>query len=181
MFTMNFKKTAGAPAFQLSMPSASLVLTEVAKDEEKASAILGSFLRKVNDGNGKGGIKLYDESGNIWSVEKTLSIIAQGMAVSNSSTWTAEDFANEWASGLNELTEALVPTTEKIEAAKAILAQAVRHGGKGQLTEKQCQAIIKVYGAATNDSDVIAVGVTNAKARAAEIAAQNSLIDSLDF
>ena len=180
MFTMNFKKTVGAPAFQLSMPNASLVLTEVAKDEEKASAILGGFLRKINDGNGKGGIKLYDESGNVWSTEKTLSIIAQGMAVSNSSTWTAEDFANEWASGLNELTAALVPT-EKIEAAKAILAQAVRHGGKGQLTEKQCQAIIKVYGAATNDSDVIAVGVTNAKARAAEIEAQNSLIDSLDF
>ena len=178
MFTMNFKRTAGAPAFSLSMPDASLVLQEVAKDEEKASAILGSFLRKINDGNGKGGIKLYDESGNIWNVEKTLSIIAQGMAVSNSSTWTAEDFANEWASGLNELTAALVPT-EKIEAAKAILAQAVRHGGKGQLSEKQCQAIIRVYGAATNDSDVIAVAVANAKARKAEIEAQSEILVGL--
>lgn len=180
MLTMNFKKTVGAPAFQLSMSDASVILVEVAKDEEKATALLTSFLRKVNDGNGKGGIKLYDESGSVWSVEKTLSIIAQGMAVSNSSTWTAEDFANEWAGGLSELTMALVPA-EKIEAAKAILAQAVRHGGKGQLTEKQCEAIIKVYGSATADSDVIAVGVTNAKARAAEIAAQNSLLDSLDF
>ena len=32
MFTMNFKKTAGAPAFQLSMPNASFVLEAVAKD-----------------------------------------------------------------------------------------------------------------------------------------------------
>ena len=40
MFTMNFKRTAGAPAFSLSMPDASLVLQEVAKDEEKAIKVL---------------------------------------------------------------------------------------------------------------------------------------------
>lgn len=180
MLTVRFQKSkvGATPSFALNMPDAPLLLAAIAEKPDMATWLIDGALRRINDGTGKAGIKLYDESGSIWTTEKALAIFAQGMTVSNSTTLNAEDFAAEWAGGLAEITAALVPA-EKIEAAKAILAQSVRHGGKGQLSEAQAAAIIRVYGSATNESEIIALAVANAKARKAEIDSQSDVLMGL--
>ena len=169
----NKSKVGDIPAFSIEMPEPRLVVN--AMNDEQLTWLVGGALRGINSATGFGGIKLYDESLNVWNVDKTLSIIAQGMAISNSQTFTEADFANVWTKDLRELTLATVDA-DKLDAAKAILAKAVRHGGKAQLTESECNAIIKRFADATNDHEVFAIAVSNAKQRADEIAKLNSAL-----
>ena len=172
----NKSKVGDLPAFTIEMPEPRLIVD--AMSEEQLSWLVGGALRGINSATGFGGIKLYDKSLNVWSVDKTLSIISQGMAISNSQTFTEADFASVWAKDLRELTLATVDA-DKLEAAKAILAKAVRHGGKAQLTEAECAGIIKRFSDATNDHEVFAIAVANAKQRKDEI---SKLADALaDF
>lgn len=162
----NKSKIGDIPAFAIEMPEPRLIVQ--AMNDEQLTWLVSGALRGINSATGYGGIKLYDESGNVWSVDKTLSIISQGMAISNSQTFTESDFNAVWAKDLRELTLATVDA-DKLEAAKAILAKAVRHGGKAQLTEQECAAIVKRFSDATNDHDVFAIAVANAKQRSEEI------------
>ena len=172
----NKSKIGDIPAFSIEMPEPRLIVN--AMNEEQLTWLVGGALRGINSATGFGGIKLYDESLNVWNVEKTLSIISQGMAISNSQTFTEADFNSLWAKELRESTLALVEP-DKLEAARAILAKAVRHGGKAQLTEQECAAIVKRFSDATNDHDVFAIAVSNAKQRSEEI---KKLADALsDF
>ena len=172
----NKSKVGDIPAFSIEMPEPRLIVN--AMTEEQLSWLVGGALRGINSATGFGGIKLYDESLNVWNVDKTLSIFAQGMAISNSQTFTEADFASVWAKDLRELTLATVDA-DKLDAAKVILAKAVRHGGKAQLTEAECNGIIKRFSDATNDHEVFAIAVANAKQRSDEI---RKLADALaDF
>jgi hypothetical protein len=172
----NKSKVGDLPAFAIEMPEPRLVVN--AMNEEQLEWLVGGALRGINSATGFGGIKLYDESLNVWSVEKTLSIISQGMAISNSQTFTEADFASVWAKDLRELTLATVDA-DKLEAAKAILAKAVRHGGKAQLTGAECKAIVARFSDATNDHEVFAIAVANAKQRIDEIRKSDALADAL--
>lgn len=185
MLTVTFQKSklGDTPAFSLSMPDAKLCLA--ALSEEQAQAVVKKTLRAYNDGSGKGGLRLFDEANKIWTAEHFANIISQGMAFSSKTTYDATDFATAWADSVGEIVAGVFTNADGVLNEKAVaamkdwLALAVRHGGKGQLAEKQCDAIIKYFGEVAGD-DLIATAVVNAKTRKQEfeaIAATEALFD----
>jgi len=177
MFTMKFQKSkvGGLPAFQLSMPDTSLILQAVAADKDKADWVVDRILRNVNNS-----VKLIDYAGKDQTVESVLGLIAEGMVVSNGTTYTADDFQSEWVKGLAEFVSTNPKVAEdKVAAVKELLAKAVRHGGKTQLSTKQCEAILALFGESANDHDILATAAANAKWKLEEDKKADNALDFL--
>lgn len=179
MITVKFEKSkrGETPAFQLAMPAASLCLA--ALNEEQAEAVLTKFLRAVNDGSGKGGLKLFDEAGKVWNAEHFANIVSQAMAFSSKTTYDATDFATAWADSVGAIVAETITKPGAQAVIKEWLALAVRHGGRNQLSEQQCDILLAKFSDVAGD-DLISTAVVNAKTRKQEfqaIAAASSIFD----
>lgn len=179
MITVKFQKSklGDTPAFQLAMPAASLCLA--ALNEEQAEAVLTKFLRAANDGSGKGGLKLFDEAGKVWNAEHFANIVSQAMAFSSKTTYDATDFATAWADSVGAIVAEKIAKLEAQAVIKEWLALAVRHGGRNQLSEQQCDVLLSKFGDVVGD-DLIATAIVNAKSRKQEFQAIASVAGLFD-